>query len=111
MFARMDDLYAGSAVGLTTLLVEMVAGMGSMGLVMAIVGLYGLVAYSVSRRTREIGIRVAVGAHPSSVLRMVLRHGLLLAVGGIARGIDRQCRDARTPSGGVSRFRTPAILV
>jgi len=82
----MDDLYAGNAVGLTTLLIEMVGGMGSMGLIMAIVGLYGLVAYSVSRRTREIGIRVAVGAHPSSVLRMVLRHGLLLAVSGILVG-------------------------
>jgi predicted permease len=82
----MDDLYARSAVGITTLLVEMVAGMGSMGLIMAIVGLYGLVAYSVSRRTREIGIRVAVGAHPSSVLRLVLRQGLWLAVGGILAG-------------------------
>jgi ABC-type antimicrobial peptide transport system permease subunit len=60
--------------------------MGSMGLVMAIVGLYGLVAYSVSRRTREIGIRVAVGAHPFSVLRMVLRQGLLRAVSGIVVG-------------------------
>ena len=82
----MDDLYAGSAVGLTRLLVQTVAGMGSMALAMAIIGLYGLVAYSVSRRTREIGIRVAVGAHPSSVLRMVLRHGLLLAIGGILAG-------------------------
>jgi predicted permease len=82
----MDELYGGNAVGLTRLLVETVAGMGSMALAMAIIGLYGLVAYSVSQRTREIGIRVAVGAHPTSVLRMVLRHGLLLAVGGILAG-------------------------
>jgi predicted permease len=82
----MDDLYTRSAVGLTRLLVETVAGMGSMALGMAVIGLYGLVAYSVSRRTREIGIRIAVGAHPSSVLRMVLRHGLLLAGGGILGG-------------------------
>jgi predicted permease len=83
----LDNLYSGNAVGLTTLLVELIGGMGSMGLVLALVGLYGLVAYSVSRRTREIGIRVAVGANPSSVLRMVLRHGLLLAVGGIVVGL------------------------
>jgi ABC-type antimicrobial peptide transport system permease subunit len=82
----MDDLYSRSAVGLTRLLVETVGGMGSMTLTMAIIGLYGLVAYSVSRRTREIGIRMAAGAHPSSVLQMVLRHGLLLAIGGILAG-------------------------
>ena len=83
----MEDLYSGNAVGLATLLVVIVAGMGSMGLVMTVVGLYGLVAYAVSRRTREIGIRMAVGAHPSSVLRMVLRHGLLLAVVGTLVGL------------------------
>jgi predicted permease len=82
----LDDLYSSSAVGVTNLVVQLVAGMGSMGLVMAIIGLYGLMAYSVSRRTREIGIRVAVGAHPSSVLRMVWRQGLLLAAAGIVVG-------------------------
>jgi putative ABC transport system permease protein len=61
--------------------------MGSTGLVLSIVGLYGLVAYTVSRRTREIGVRMAVGANPSSVLRMVLRSGLLLAVVGIVAGL------------------------
>jgi ABC-type antimicrobial peptide transport system permease subunit len=61
--------------------------MGSMGLVLALVGLYGLVAYSAQRRTREIGIRVAVGANPGAVLRMVLRHGLNLAIGGVAVGL------------------------
>jgi ABC-type antimicrobial peptide transport system permease subunit len=51
------------------------------------VGLYGLVAHWVSRRRREIGIRIAVGAAPGSVLRMVLRQGLTLAVVGIAIGV------------------------
>jgi hypothetical protein len=53
-----------------------------MGLALSIVGLYGLVAYSVNRRTREIGIRMAVGAQSGVVLRMVMRQGLLLAGGG-----------------------------
>jgi putative ABC transport system permease protein len=82
----MEDLYSGNAVGLFTLLVQLIGGMGSMGLAMSVIGLYGLMAYSVSQRTREIGIRMAVGAHPSTVLRMVLRHGLLLAVSGIVVG-------------------------
>jgi len=83
----MEDFYASRVVYTTNLIVGCVVGMGSMGLVLALVGLYGLVAYSAHRRTREIGIRVAVGANPASVLRMVLRHGLNLAVGGIAVGL------------------------
>jgi ABC-type antimicrobial peptide transport system permease subunit len=51
------------------------------------VGLYGLVAYSVNRRTREIGIRMAVGARAGAVLTMVMRQGLLLAGAGTLLGI------------------------
>jgi ABC-type antimicrobial peptide transport system permease subunit len=70
----------------TNLIVGSVSGMGSMGLVLALVGLYGLVSYVTNRRTREIGIRMAVGADPASVLAMVLRHGLVLVAWGIAVG-------------------------
>jgi putative ABC transport system permease protein len=80
----MQDLYNANAIGLSTLLVRIVGGMGSIALVLALTGLYGLMAYSVSRRTREIGIRMAVGAHPGWILRMVLDHGLwLTGIGGI----------------------------
>jgi len=54
---------------------------------LATVGLYGLVAYSVSRRTREIGIRMALGADRGAVLGMVLRQGLQLGVAGVAAGL------------------------
>jgi predicted permease len=83
----MEDFFRASSVSVTNLLIEVVGGMGSMGLALSIVGLYGLVAYSVNRRTREIGIRMAVGAQAGAVLRMVMRHGLLLAASGTLLGL------------------------
>ena len=83
----MEDFYYASSATLSNLLIEMVGGKGVMGLALSVVGLYGLVAYSVNRRTREIGIRMAVGAQSATVLRMVMRHGLLLAGGGTLLGV------------------------
>jgi predicted permease len=60
---------------------------GLLALVLASVGLYGLLSYEVSRRTREIGIRVALGAQAGSVLKLVLRQGIVLVVVGAAVGI------------------------
>jgi predicted permease len=61
--------------------------LGLIAMLLAAVGLYGVMAYSVSQRTREIGIRMALGADPRGVLRMVMRRGLLLAFSGIAAGL------------------------
>jgi predicted permease len=83
----MQDLYNQRAVKTPNMLAEIVAGLGLMGLVLAIVGLYGLVAYSVSRRTREIGIRMAIGADRSKVIWMVLKQGLQLGGVGVAIGL------------------------
>ena len=58
-----------------------------LALLLAAVGVYGLISYSVTQRTREIGIRVALGAQPRQVLFPVVREGLILAVTGVAIGL------------------------
>jgi putative ABC transport system permease protein len=60
---------------------------GSVALLLACVGIYAVISYSVEQRTREMGIRLALGAAPGSILGMVLREGLLLAVAGIGAGL------------------------
>ena len=69
------------------LIAQIVTATGLMGLLMAVIGLYGVVAYAVSRRTREIGIRLAIGATPAGVLRMVLHQGAVFTAVGLAVGL------------------------
>jgi putative ABC transport system permease protein len=83
----MEEFYRMRAVSVFNVVIGIVAAMGGMGLGLAIVGLYGLVAYATSRRTREIGIRMAIGATGVTVLRMVLRQGLVLALVGLVLGL------------------------
>jgi predicted permease len=66
---------------------SLVAGFGAVGTLLAAIGLYGVIAFSVSRRTREIGVRVAVGAGRRDVLGLVLREGMTLAVIGAVSGM------------------------
>jgi predicted permease len=83
----MQDYYTQRAIKTPGIISESVAGLGSMGLILAMVGLYGLISYSVSRRRREIGIRMAIGADRQKVIRMILRQGLMLGSIGIAVGL------------------------
>ena len=82
----MHDFYLKRAQA-STILTQVVSSLGLMGLILAVVGLYGLVAYSVSRRTREIGVRMAVGADRREVVWMILRQGLRLGVAGVVVGL------------------------
>jgi len=65
----------------------LIGGMGLLGLTLASIGLYGVLLYSVSRRTREIGLRVALGATPVQVLRIVLKHSVALVGIGMGTGL------------------------
>jgi putative ABC transport system permease protein len=71
----------------TTFALVMLAIAGAMALLLGIIGIYGVIAYSVSQRTREIGIRMALGVEQRDVRRMFLRHGLILSGIGVAVGI------------------------
>ena len=83
----MEAFYHANSKNLNTVVVRTIAGMGAMGLALALIGLYGLTAFAVSRRTREIGIRMAMGALPASVLRLIMRQGALPAAAGIVLGV------------------------
>jgi predicted permease len=83
----MEAFYRMRVVAQFTVVSSLVAAMGAMGLGLALVGLYGLVAYGAARRTKEIGIRMAIGASRYEVLEMVLRQGMTLAVVGLGIGL------------------------
>jgi macrolide transport system ATP-binding/permease protein len=82
-----EDFYLNKAVEGPRIAMKLVGSMGAVGLLLAIAGLYGLVAYNVSRRTHEIGIRMALGAGQSDVLRLVMGKGLLLVGMGTVIGL------------------------
>jgi putative ABC transport system permease protein len=77
---------AATTIAPTRIGAMVLSAFGALALLLAAVGLYGVVAYSVSRRTHEVGIRMALGAERWQVLRMILGHGGRLALAGITLG-------------------------
>ena len=82
----MEKFYGARVIAFGGIMLRLVGGMGLMGVALTMVGLYGLVSYSVNRRTREIGIRIAVGATYAKIMAMVLRQGMAPALAGVVLG-------------------------
>jgi len=82
----LQDVYDRS-MARTTFALVMLAIAGGMALLLGLIGIYGVISYAVSQRTREIGIRMALGVDHKEVKRMFVRHGLVLAGIGIAIGV------------------------
>jgi predicted permease len=82
----MDDVFSESTAR-PRFLAQLLGGFALLALVLAAVGVFGLVSFTVAQRTREIGIRVALGAAPRQVLLPVVREGIVLALAGITIGL------------------------
>ena len=84
--ANMEDVMADS-IARPKLEVTVLGAFGLLALILACVGIYAVISYSVEQRSREMGIRLAMGAAPGSISRLVLREGLMLASMGIGLGV------------------------
>jgi len=82
----MQEVYDKS-VARTSFTLVMLGIAGAMALVLGIIGIYGVISYTVSQRKREIGIRLALGAQGGDVLQMVLKQGAKMALVGVAVGL------------------------
>jgi len=110
---RSMDQVLEHSLALRSFMMLLLSIFGGLALVLASVGIYGVISYAVSQRTREIGVRMALGARPADVLRMILTEGLKLVAVGVALGIAAALLLTRLLEGmiyGVS-MRDPLIFV
>jgi putative ABC transport system permease protein len=110
--STVEEYIHDRATRVFTLLLSMVGGMGLLGLILALSGLYAVMAWSVARRSREIGIRMTMGADTANVLGLVLKQGLRLSAAGIAGGLALSLLLSRalTAGIGIPSFSLPVLL-
>jgi ABC-type antimicrobial peptide transport system permease subunit len=87
---HMDEVMAGSRI-----LTQIIGFFGLLALFLAAIGIYGVMAYTVSQRVREIGIRMALGARGRDVLGLVVRQGMTIVLGGMIVGVGGAIAVAR----------------
>src|SRR5207237_1594829 len=88
LFVRtMDDLFQRGTVQAMNMVTTILSSASTMGFVLAFAGLYAVVAYQVTRRTREIGIRMALGAERPQVMRMILKQAAGMGITGVTIGL------------------------
>jgi ABC-type antimicrobial peptide transport system permease subunit len=93
----LEDLYQARALLPSRVMSRIVTALGVLGLLLACVGLYGVVTIVFSNRTHEIGVRMAVGASPARVLRMVLTHSMFIVAPGLMLGLGLGLAALLTP--------------
>ncbi|HEV2388859.1 MAG TPA: ABC transporter permease [Candidatus Acidoferrales bacterium] len=92
---------------------ELLGAFGLLALLLASIGTYGVVSYSVSQRTQEIGIRMALGAQPTGILRLILESGMAMVVVGVAAGLGLSTLLAHSMNSllyGIGAFDPPSFL-
>src|SRR5260370_13114300 len=110
---RSMDQVLSHSLALRSFMMLLLSIFGGLALVLATVGIYGVISYAVSQRTREIGVRMALGARPADVLRMILTEGLKLVAAGVVIGVAAALMLTRLLEGMVYgvRVRDPLIFV
>jgi predicted permease len=83
----LQGLYTMNGLLLFQFAAGLAGSLGILGLILALVGVFGVISFTVSQRSQEIGIRIAMGAGPGSILKMILHQGILIVSAGLAAGV------------------------
>jgi putative ABC transport system permease protein len=109
---RMMDEYLQDSMAQPRFTTLVLGGFAGLAVVLSLVGVYGVISYSVAQRTREFGVRLALGANPLDIIGMVLRRGMAIAMTGIAVGLIGAAVGTRVMAGllfGVTATDPPAF--
>ena len=106
----MQNLYEMGAIADMQIMIQMVTALGFMGLILAVIGLHGVVSFTVRKRAREFGIRMAIGAERWKIMLMVLKQSFVLGISGISAGLIAGILASRAvTSAGLFAFQVRAL--